>query len=42
MEEIVNKNIILFSLALEYDIIDIPAINSWADNYILNNELLLG
>ena len=28
MEEIVNKNIILFSLALEYDIIDIPVITS--------------
>ncbi len=42
MEEIVNKNIILFSLALEYDIIDTPVITSWTDNYILNNELLLG
>lgn len=41
MEEIINKNIILFSLALEYDIIDIPVITSWADNYILNNEIAI-
>ena len=41
MEEIINKNIILFSLALEYDIIDSPAVNSWANNYILNNEIAI-
>ena len=31
----------MFSLALEYDIIDSPAVNSWANNYILNNEIAI-
>ena len=39
MEKIIDKNIILFNIALEYDIIDISIITSWADNYILNNEI---
>ena len=33
MEKIIDKNIILFNIALEYDIIDI------SDNHILNNEI---
>lgn len=39
MEKIIDKNIILFNIALEYDIIDISIITSWADNHILNNEI---
>ena len=41
MEKIIDKNIILFNIALEYDIIDISIITSWADNHILNNEICL-
>ena len=29
----------MFNIALEYDFIDISIITSWADNYILNNEI---
>lgn len=39
MEKTIDKNIILFNIALEYDFIDISIITSWADNYILNNEI---
>lgn len=39
MEKTIDKNIILFNIALEYGIIDISIITSWADNYILNNEI---
>ena len=39
MEKTIDKHSILFNIALEYDFIDISIITSWADNYILNNEI---
>ncbi|WP_373789721.1 hypothetical protein [Bacteroides heparinolyticus] len=39
MKKIINQNIVLFNMALKYNIIDISVITSWADDYILNNEI---
>ncbi|AVM53668.1 hypothetical protein JN06_02445 [Bacteroides zoogleoformans] len=39
MKKIINQNIVLFNIALKYNIIDISVITSWTDDYILNNEI---
>ncbi|WP_418986908.1 hypothetical protein, partial [Bacteroides heparinolyticus] len=39
MKKTINQNIVLFNIALKYNIIDISVITSWADDYILNNEI---
>ena len=38
-ESSIRNNIVLFNIALKYNIIDISTITSWADDYILNNEI---
>ena len=39
MVNALNEEIILFQVALERNIIDISAIISWADEYILNKKI---